>query len=321
MLKTNYPHDFTLANAYAILTNKVMSLKWIVESSITTSVFKKCTWILLTISLCLTVNAEYGGLQKLENLRLVPHPSNDGDSFRVTDGESEWYLRLYFVDAPETSADSETMVRRLREQTRYFGLARHEDTIRFGVKAHEAVKEWLAEPFTAYTVFADAMGRSVMPRIFAFVVTAEGKQLDQLLVANGLARNYGVGRADHLGVSRNERTALLNDLEAAAMLRRVGIWGLTDPELITSLRAREREEIRELDQIRAELGLGNLPEGETLSLNQASLSELQRLPGIGPALAERIVNGRPYTSINDLLSVSGIGPATLERLRPFLEID
>lgn len=291
------------------------------STTVIINAYKLFLWILLSAVLCLSANAEFGGLQKLENLRLVSHPSNDADSFRVTDGESEWFLRLYFVDAPETSADSETMVRRLREQTRYFGLARHEDTISFGLKAQQAVQEWLAEPFTAYTVFADAMGRSTMRRIFAFVVTADGQPLDHLLVANGLARNYGVGRADQLGVSRNERTAILNDLEASAMLRRVGIWELTDPELITSLRAREREEIRELDQIRAELGLGNLPEGETLSLNQASLSELQRLPGIGPALAERIVNGRPYASIMDLLSVSGIGPATLERLRPFLEID
>lgn len=51
-------------------------------------------------------------------------------------------------------------------------------------------------------------------------------------------------------------------------------------------------------------------------LNQADPRELQTLPGIGPALARRIVAARPFARIDDLLGVPGIGPKTLERLRP-----
>jgi competence protein ComEA len=56
-----------------------------------------------------------------------------------------------------------------------------------------------------------------------------------------------------------------------------------------------------------------------MDLNRASSEELQALPGIGPALAERILESRAregyFRSLEDLLRVRGIGPATLARIR------
>lgn len=51
-----------------------------------------------------------------------------------------------------------------------------------------------------------------------------------------------------------------------------------------------------------------------VSINTASPGELQSLPGVGPAIAARIVEARPFDRLEDLLRVRGIGPATLERL-------
>jgi competence ComEA-like helix-hairpin-helix protein len=62
--------------------------------------------------------------------------------------------------------------------------------------------------------------------------------------------------------------------------------------------------------------------GLPLDLNRATAQDLDALPGIGPALAQRIVDYRtahgPFKKIEDLLEVSGIGPQNLQRLKPYL---
>jgi competence protein ComEA len=60
--------------------------------------------------------------------------------------------------------------------------------------------------------------------------------------------------------------------------------------------------------------------GDTVDLNTADAPTLETLPGIGPALAQRIIEWRtahgPFGSVDELRDVSGIGPAVLERIRP-----
>ena len=59
-----------------------------------------------------------------------------------------------------------------------------------------------------------------------------------------------------------------------------------------------------------------------VDLNAASPEQLDALPGIGPALAARIVAYRdehgPFTEVEQLNKVKGIGVRTLEKLRPLL---
>ncbi|MGW8312413.1 MAG: ComEA family DNA-binding protein [Desulfuromonadales bacterium] len=63
----------------------------------------------------------------------------------------------------------------------------------------------------------------------------------------------------------------------------------------------------------------------TVHLNQATAEELQALPGVGPALSERIVLYRtehgPFSSIDQLSEVKGLGQAKLAKFRNRLTLD
>lgn len=66
-----------------------------------------------------------------------------------------------------------------------------------------------------------------------------------------------------------------------------------------------------------------------LDPNTATWAEIAALPGMGEAIAKRIVayreqqcargNARPFRALADLDAVSGIGPRTLEELEPYLQ--
>ena len=264
-------------------------------------------------------------LECFTHAQWIDDAGNDGDSFMVKlNDQKKARVRLYFVDCPETGASWESDVRRVREQCRYFGLSDEKEVIELGKRAAAFTRERLAKPFTLCTVFASALGRSAEGRIYGFVKTADGKDLATLLVQSGMARTYGVGRENEAGVRRDEIKAGLSDMEAVAMLKNVGIWKYTDPDLLATLRATQRQEDTEIGVLRSDLtGEPNTldkPSG-IVDLNTASNKELQTLPGIGPALADRIMQGRPFKNIDDLQNVKGITKERLDALRSLIRLD
>jgi len=258
-------------------------------------------------------------LQMFSNGRLINDPANDGDSFLVEVNGKSFHVRLYFVDCPETLIAFTGDAQRVREQTRYFGLSDAKRTIHFGNEAKTFVDHVLVKPFTVHTALASALGRSSKGRVYGFITTADGNDLASLLVKNGFARTHGIGRKTPDGISHDEMVKRLQDFEISAMLKRVGIWSESDPDRIAGLRSKQRSEDRELQEVRDQVTKAKSLQG-LVDINTASEKELQSIKGIGPVLAERIIAGRPYRTVDDLLKVKGIGPKILETIRPYFLI-
>jgi competence protein ComEA len=258
-------------------------------------------------------------LTKFPGCTLVPTEWADGDSFSVLfpDGKQRT-VRLYGADCIEMHVNGDdSNARRLRDQRRYFGIDEILVAKSFGEVAKAETQRILAKPFTVHTIFADGRGDGRFERIYAFVETAEGKDLSAWLVTQGLARAFGVVRQFPDGTSGNEWREQLSDLELLAARAGRGAWAKTDWEKLPKIRQEAREETAELESAKGTL---EAVEGKPVDINHASRDELMTLPGIGEKTANAIIEARPYQSLEDLNRASGIGPATLVKIKPFLSI-
>ena len=163
--------------------------------------------------------AERKQWQQLTQCRYVEKQYNDGDSFRVRCNDSEFVLRLYYVDAPETDLLNGA---RVGEQRAYFGVT-IEDILATGERATMRVREILQEPFEVSTRWAVGGGRSKEPRFYG-LVDVGGKRLIEVLLAEGLARTKGVVVNLPTGEKSKMYLERLRDLERQAKDQKMGAW-------------------------------------------------------------------------------------------------
>jgi len=275
---------------------------------------------LLAIAAIASLASAADPLQQFDDCILEPTAWSDGDSFpvRLPDGQSVT-VRLYGVDCLEMHLEGdETNARRLRDQRRWFGIADIGKAKAVGESAKVRVTDILADPFTIHTTFADARGDPRYKRVYAFVTTAKGLDLSEYLVTKGLARAFGVVRERPDGTPAAEWRDHLRDIELTAAKKSLGAWALTDWNRLPEERRLARQEEAEINAIMGVVQ--KLAPGEKIDPNTAARDDLLALPGIGEAMALRIIEHRPYHKPADLKNVPGIGPKTLANLLPFLEI-
>lgn len=279
----------------------------------------------------------------IKDCRLLPNESNDADSFHVKAGRKEYLFRLYFADAPETD---ESFPERVAEQAKYFGI-KPAQAVLLGNYAKSFTREKLAGPFTVRSCMQEALGRSNLQRYYAFVETADG-DLAELLIANGLARVHG-SAATPAGLNSPEREwRKLQRLEREAKAQQVGGWGAASGRMTARLpRQPAKTGADSFDAFFHPDRVATAASEETaaapaatpffssapvfsprstsqsadgkLDVNNATIDELKKIPGIGPVLAQRIVDARPLKSPDDLRNVKGIGAKRYERLRPLFQ--
>jgi endonuclease YncB( thermonuclease family) len=156
--------------------------------------------------------------ERIEGCTLIENEWNDGDSFHVLARGKEVILRLYFVDCPETD---NTYSDRVKEQAEYFAT----DAVgvqKIGKAARDQVLALLRkEPFTVWTRWRDALGRSTLPRFYALVIV-DGRDLNEILVERGLARIYGTRVPLPDGRSSADYLKKLREIEIAAKTAKKG---------------------------------------------------------------------------------------------------
>ena len=280
--------------------------------------------MLIWIALLLSIEkaGASGDWVTLENCRLIPNPANDGDSFHVVADGKEYLFRLYFVDAPETDAANPA---RLIEQAKHFGISVPQ-VIEVGEIAREFTRDKLAEPFTVFTRMSNAMGRSKLERFYAFVQTKDG-DLGEQLVAKGLARIYGRSVTPPGASSYSAAAQKLQELEDQAKRQKLGGWAANiggssaptaSPATIPS------RSISVSDTARPAALPQSTSKNKRLfpakfDINTATEKELRLIPGIGPVMARRIIDARPFRSADGLKKVNGIGDKKYAEIRPYFQ--
>lgn len=286
----------------------------------------------------------------LHDCRYLSKRFNDGDSFHVSVSGTEYIFRLYFVDAPETDTEFRD---RIEDQAKYFGITT-DQAVALGELAKQFTREKLGQPFIVRTCREDAVGRSKLKRFYAFVQTSDG-DLGEQLVENGLARVHGLsGQVGDLTAITAEWEKL-NRLEQKARKEKVGGWGAGEGRIAT--RASQPESAKGVDPFdtffnppaqslprptaKPKSGKASPPGSSTpaaaksdqpafpqasenasakLDINTASQAELENVPGIGPAMAQRIIEARPFNNADELKRIKGFGgEKKYQQVRPFFQ--
>ncbi|MBK9249643.1 MAG: helix-hairpin-helix domain-containing protein [Ignavibacteria bacterium] len=173
------------------------------------------------------------------------------------------------------------------------------------------------------------MGKdSLLNRFQEFVGVTKNEATVALVIVLGLSIgvvvrqvNGGAERDNYNAALSKTVTHILDSIALAERRSFTGIddsilYGNTSPALIDS----ENIQTRYKNSTNAKKALPTTK----VKINSATKAELIRLPGIGEAMAERIIERRRtkyFMTSSDLMNVKGIGRKKLEKLEPYIVVD
>ncbi len=158
---------------------------------------------------------------------------------------------------------------------------------------YNPVKE-IISPIDNCDIFVDINGAVQKPNVYCLKNDSLVK--DAISSAGGFSKNYAI---DYVKRNVNLAAKLQNNMKIYIPYEK--------EQRCTVLDFKYR-----LDDV---LGVSVDKSNTCISINNASVSQLTTISGIGDSTAKKIVEGRPYKKIEDLLNVSGIGESTLEKMK------
>lgn len=155
--------------------------------------------------------------------------------------------------------------------------ASNEILFQSGEDANEKTKEHLASKNKS--IFVDVEGAVVNPGVYG--LNFEARVKDALVAAGGLGQD-----ADRGWVEKNLNLAVRLTDGAKIYIPKIG-----------------------------ESIMGNTMGADQININTASAQELDKLPGVGPVTAQKIIDNRPYSTIDELLSKKIINSKAFESIK------
>lgn len=290
----------------------------------------------------------------LKDCRLDADESNDADSFHIKVGRKEYIFRLYFVDAPETDSGFPD---RVEEQGKYFGITpaqtlqlgalakkftKEKLAQPFTVRTcmQDALGRSKKQRFYAFLEtnegdLGELLVANGMARVHGTSANPDGlsspqREKRKLQRLESAAKQQKVGA---WGAPVGRMTARLakqpaksgpGSFDAFFHPERIAIAAASDPEVdleavsaIPTATPIVAAPAIAPKSTAVPLENAGAPTKAKLDPNTAKAEELMTIKGIGPILAGRIIEARPYKSADDLQKAKGIGPKLYERIRPY----
>ena len=143
---------------------------------------------------------------------------------------------------------------------------------------------------TSKNIVVDIEGAVIKPGVYRLVL--DSRISDALVAASGLS-----SQADREWVAKNLNLATVLTDGAKIYIPRTG------------------ESVTESRGDKGATGATTIENGSSININMAGESELDSLPGVGPVTAQKIILGRPYSSIDDLLNKKIVGQKVFDQIK------